>query len=95
LPRELFGSPLEIFGLGTQFLTYIGNLVQLFTAIQYLVNIFAHNGVNLGQIFRQLRFVAAARPGTVTVFALLSLNDRVVVNELERSRRLVDLQTPL
>jgi nitrate reductase gamma subunit len=68
-------------------------MVELFSAIQNLVNVLFHNGLNLGQVLIEsgIIFVLALIPK----FSLLSLNNRIVMYKLKGSSRLVDSFAPL
>jgi hypothetical protein len=93
LPCQLFGSPLKVLGLHFELVTNVGNMIELFSAVQNLVNVLFHNGLNLGQVLVQsgIVFVLVLIPK----FSLLSLNNRIVMYKLKGSSRLVNRFAPL
>ena len=93
LKCQLFGSPLEILGFHFELVTNIGDMIELFSAVQNLVNVLFHNGLNLGQVLVQSGIVFVLV--LVLKFSLLSLNDRIVMYKLKGSSRLVDNVAPL
>lgn len=92
LPRKFLRPPLEILTLVPELLTHVTHVIELFTSIQDLINVLAHDRVNLGQVFRQLRVV---RILAVTVVTLFFLNDGIVMNKLEGTGGLIDRGPPL
>mmetsp|Transcript_17639 Transcript_17639/g.48056 ORF Transcript_17639/g.48056 Transcript_17639/m.48056 type:complete len:243 (+) Transcript_17639:1793-2521(+) len=90
LPSEFLGPPRKVFGFGLQFLAHGAHVIELFAAIEYFVNVFAHNGLNFRQVLVEFGFLL----GRVAKFALFSLDNGVVVNELKGSGGLVDRVAP-
>ena len=83
LPSEFLRPPFKIFGFAAQFVRNIRHMVQFLAAIQNLIDILFHDTVNFSQVL--LKLTAILHVSLVTVFALFSLNDWVVVNELKRT----------
>lgn len=97
LPREFLGTPFKVLGFLLQLVANGRDMIQLFPAIQNLVNIHAHNGLNLAQIFLQPVIVAGITTSSarISVFSLFPLDYGIVMNKSEWTSSLVDLRTPL
>mgnify|MGYP000179809559 CR=1 FL=1 len=93
LPSQLLGPPLEILRFTPEFIGNIRHMIQFFAAIQYFINVLFHYVLNFSQIL--LKFAAIFHVSLVTVFALLALDNGIVVDKLKGTRRLIYLRSPL
>ena len=92
LPRQLFRAPLKVLRLAPELVRYVRDDIQLLPAVQDLVDVLPHDGLDLAEVLVQLRLRLGLR---VPEIALYPLNQRVVLYVLERPRRLIDLRPPL
>ena len=97
LPREFLGTPFEVFRFLLQLVANGRDMIKLFPAVQNFVNVHAHNGLNLAQIFLQPVIVAGITTTSTRIskFSLFPLDDWVVMNKSEWTCSLVNLRTPL
>lgn len=69
-------------------------MIEFLPAVENLINILSHDGLNLRQVLMELATTAAAI-ASISVITLFALNDGIIMNEPKGTRCLIDLCAPL
>jgi hypothetical protein len=94
LPRQFLRSPLEILRLLLQLTGNVGDVVESFAAIENLINVLSHNGLNFRQVLMEFA-TTAATIASISVITLFALNNWIVMNESKWTSCLIDFCAPL